>query len=117
MKVTITSIELKSPFKFFPLSLYALRIINQLKGANCLDFKKRGLWTKHYTMTLWANETDLKEFSKSGAHLEAMKKGLSIAKEVRTLSIDAEALPDWKEAKDLLLKEGKVFYNKAHPSR
>ena len=104
MKVTITSIELKSPFKFFPLSRYALNILRQLKTTNCKDFKKRGIWTMHYTMTLWENEEQLKTFAKSGAHLEAMKKSATIAKEIKTLTIDAEVCPDWNTAKQLLEK-------------
>ena len=61
----------------------------------------------HYTMTLWESEEDLKAFAASGAHLEAMKKGASIAREIRTLTIDATELPDWKTAKKMLEKEGK----------
>jgi hypothetical protein len=108
MKATITSIELKGPFKFFLLSSKALGIIKQLKTTNCKDFKKQGSWTTQYTMTLWNNEAELKEFAKSGAHLEAMKISSQIAKEIRTITIDTDSLPDWKEAKKLL-QEGKVF--------
>ena len=61
MKITITFIELKSPFKFFALSYSALSIAKQLKDTNCKGFKKKGFWTKHYTMTLWNNEEDLIE--------------------------------------------------------
>jgi hypothetical protein len=108
MKATITSIELKGPLKFFALSANALNIIKQLKATNYMDFKKRGIWSKHYTMTLWNNESDLKEFAKSGAHLEAMKKSKQIAKEIRTITIDADTLPSWDEAKKLL-ENAKVF--------
>lgn len=102
MKATITSIELKGPLRFFALSAQALNIIRQLRTTDCREFKKRGLWTIHYTMTLWNNEDELKAFAKSGAHLEAMKKSKSIAKEIRTLTIETEVLPSWKEAKKLL---------------
>jgi hypothetical protein len=108
MKATITSIELKGPLKFFALSANALNIIKQLKATNYKDFKKRGIWTKHYTMTLWNNESELKEFAKSGAHLEAMKKSKQIAKEIRTITIDTDTLPSWDEAKKLL-ENAKVF--------
>ncbi|MFD2567308.1 DUF3291 domain-containing protein [Pseudotenacibaculum haliotis] len=108
MKATITSIELKNPLKFFALSASALQIIKQLKTSNYKDFKKKGFWTTHYTMTLWENENDLQEFARSGAHLEAMKKSKQIAKEIRTITIETETLPSWKEAKELL-KNGKVF--------
>lgn len=102
MKATITSIELKHPFNFFAFSAKALHIVRQLKTTNCKEFKKKGIWTKHYTMTLWNNEDELKAFAKSGAHLEAMKKSKVIAKEIRTITIDAEKLPSWTEAKELL---------------
>ena len=108
MKITITSIRLRSPFKFFPLSLYALHIMRQLKSTNYAEFKKTGLWTMHYTMTMWRSEEDLKVFATSGAHLKAMQKGASIASEISTLTIDAEQLPDWKTAKEMLRKDGKV---------
>lgn len=108
MKATITSIELKGPLKFFALSSRALQIIKQLRATNCKDFKKRGFWTTHYTMTLWNNEDELKQFALSGAHLEAMKASKQIAKEIRTITIHTDRLPNWREAKDLL-KKGKVI--------
>ncbi|WP_250435830.1 DUF3291 domain-containing protein [Hanstruepera flava] len=108
MKATITSIELKGPLKFFALSIQALKISRQLKSTNCQKFKKRGIWTKHYTMTLWRNETELKDFAHSGAHLEAMKISSKIAREIRTITIDTDSLPNWTEAKKLL-KKGNVY--------
>lgn len=109
MKVTITSIELKSPFHFFALSLRALRIINQLRNTKgIVDKRSTGFWTMHYTMTLWDEESSLKNFAKSGAHLEAMKISKDIAKEIRTLTYDADRLPSWRAAKADLKKEGRV---------
>lgn len=108
MKVTITSIELKGPFKFFLLSARALKIVGQLKATDCRDFRKRGFWTTHYTMTLWNNESELKAFAKSGAHLEAMKRSSEIAREIRTFTFDSDHLPTWEEAFKLLEK-GKVI--------
>lgn len=108
MKVTITSIELKSPFHFFKLSYQALKIIQQLKSTNYVEKKTVGFWTKHYTMTLWKEESDLKQFAKTGSHLDAMKKGSSIAKEIRTFTYDADKLPGWKEAKEMLRERGKA---------
>ena len=108
MKATITSIELKSLFKFFPLSIFALNIVKQLKATNYKDFKKKGSGKLHYTMTLWENEEQMKDFARSGAHLDAMKKSATIAKEIRTLTIDTDELPDWKTAKEIL-KGGKIL--------
>lgn len=109
MKVTITSLELKSAWKFFSLSYQAMKILQQLLATKCMKKRSTGFWTKHYTMTLWENESDLKAFAKSGQHLESMKKGNSIAKEIRILTIDATELPDWKNAKALLKEKGRVF--------
>ena len=108
MKATITSIELKGPLKFFLLSAKALNIIKQLKATNCKDFKKKGIWTKHYTMTLWNSETELKEFARSDARIDAMKASSQIAKKIKTVTIDTTALPTWEEAIKLL-ENGKVF--------
>lgn len=108
MKVVITSIELRGPLKFFALSASALKILKQLKATNSLDFKKRGIWTKHYTMSLWNNEQEMRDFAMSGAHLEAMKTSKKIAKEIRTITIEADKLPDWKAAIELL-ESGKVI--------
>ncbi len=110
MKATITQITLKTPFHFFKLSLYALNILKQLKKTNYLKFKKTGIWTKHYTMTLWKSEEDIIEFSKNGAHLEAMKNSMKIAKNIKTITIDAEELPDWKTAKNMLKSVKGVSY-------
>ena len=63
----------------------------------------------HYTMTLWDNEADLKAFASTGAHLEAMKKSKEIAKEIRIYTYDADSLPSWKEAKQLLASKAKVY--------
>lgn len=108
MKATITYIELRGPLKFFALSATALKILKQLKATNSLDFKRRGIWTKHYTMSLWNNEQEMRAFASSGAHLEAMKLSSKIAKEIRTITIDADKLPDWKTA-IALLEKGKVY--------
>jgi len=78
-----------------------------MKATNCVAMKKRGIWTKHYTMTLWNSEQELKDFARSGAHLAAMKEGGKISKEIRTYTYDADTLPDWKTAFDLL-KTAKV---------
>ncbi|MBN3581974.1 DUF3291 domain-containing protein [Algoriphagus aestuarii] len=110
MKATITSIELRGPLKFFALSSKAFKIIRQLKATNCKDFRKKGLWTTHYTMTLWNNEAKLKKFTLSGAHLEAMKTSKKIAKEIRTITIETDCLPKWNEAKELLQKGQVIKY-------
>jgi len=109
MIVVITSLKLKSPFNFFSLSYHALQIIRQLKETPCLVYKSTGFWTDHYTMTLWKSAEEMKSFAKSGAHLEAMKKSAALAKEIRTINIEVDSLPAWRDAKAILLSEGKLL--------
>ncbi len=73
MKLTITSIKLKSPFHFFTLANQGLQISRQLNKSEALGIKKTGFWTTHYTMTLWPNEKFMRAFVETGAHLKAMK--------------------------------------------
>lgn len=108
MKATITSIELKGPLHFFALSTKALKVVRQLKTTDCVKFKKKGFWTKHYTMTLWKDEAEMKAFAQSGAHAVVMTESAQIAKEIRSITIDAEALPNWKEAMKYL-EQAKVI--------
>jgi hypothetical protein len=111
MIVTITSIKLKSIWKFFALSYYALSISKQVvKQKGFLKFKKTGIGKLHYTLTAWETEEDMKAFAyQGGAHQESMKASAGLASELRTYSYSAEKLPDWKEAKSLLMEKGNVL--------
>jgi hypothetical protein len=108
MIAVITFIHLKSPFKFFSLSYNAMHIVLQLRKTNYLKYKSTGFWTKHYTLSLWDNVQDMKNFARSGAHLEAMKKSAKIAKEIRTAVVHVEAVPTWQEAKAKVQAEGRI---------
>lgn len=108
MKATITYIELKSPLKVFSFTFLVSKIIKQLKDTNYQGFCSKGFWTKFYTITLWKNENDMKAFALNGAHLEAMKNSKKMAKEIKTITVDAESVPSWKEARKLL-KEAKTI--------
>ncbi len=102
MRVTITYLRLKSIWKFFALSKNALNIVQQLKSTSNVKYKSTGFWKDHYTMTLWNSEDDLKDFAKSGAHLQAMKKSGEMAELIKTLTIDSDQLIDWATAKSML---------------
>lgn len=73
-----------------------------------MEFKKKSGLTKFHTMTLWRNKADLKRFAQNEAHKYAIKKSKSIAKKVKTLTIEEYTLPDWKEAILLLESKGKT---------
>lgn len=109
MKLTITSLTLKGPFQFFSFAGYAMKTIQQMRGAGVVEFRKTGFGLTHYTMSLWNTEEDLRTFARTGAHGEAMRNSKKLAKEIRTLTIDADTMPDWKTAKSLLREKGKVL--------
>ena len=110
MKLSITYLELHSPFHFFELSSKVLKIMKQLKNTSCNTYKTSGFWKKHYTMTLWEDAQEMKEFARSGAHLEAMKASSKIAKEIKVVTIDGDQLISWKEAKEIIRKAKKSNY-------
>ena len=108
MILVVTCIKLKSPLHFFALANNARLILNQLKKTQYAGFKKKGFWTTHYTISLWNNESDMKAFASSGAHLKAMQQSAKIAKEIRTATVNYTEMPSWEVALKLL-ENGKVF--------
>lgn len=108
--VTITSLQLKSPLKFFLLSFLAMKIVGQLKkNSACKQYKSRGFWTMHYTMSLWSDMHSLKAFAREGAHLYGMQQSKNVAAEILTYTYPADQLPSWNVAKELLLQHGKAL--------
>ncbi len=112
MKLTITSLELKNPFLFFSFANVARKNVSQLKSSAVVKFKSQGFWTTHYTMTLWNNMEDMQQYARTGHHKDSMKKSGKYAKTIRTLTIDRDEIPSWKEAKSLLLEKGKALHFK-----
>ncbi len=110
MVITITSIRLKSWWRFFQLSMHGLKISQQLKSQKgFIKLKNTGFGYVHFTMSAWESEEDVKVFYREGAHLAAMKRASIIATETRTFIYQAEKLPKWREAKQLLVEKGKVL--------
>ena len=110
MVVNITSIRLRSLWKFFSLSYHALGIVNQTKRQKgFIKLKNTGFGYLHYTLSAWESEEDLRTFARSGAHLESMRKSSRLATEIRTFSYSSDHLPSWKEARQILTEKGRIF--------
>ena len=110
MVVNVTSIRLRSWWKFFTLSYYAMHIVRQTKKQpGFIKMKNTGFGYDHYTMSVWKDEESLRNFARTGAHLEAMKKSSALATEIRTYNFSADTMPDWKEVRRVLNEKGKVF--------
>lgn len=111
MIVTLTSLRLKSVWYFFKLSWFGLKISQQAKQQEgFIQLKNTGFGYLHFTCSAWQNEKAMKEFMRSGAHLEAMKNSGSLAQEIRTYTYQTDHLPSWKEAKTLLTEKGKALH-------
>jgi heme-degrading monooxygenase HmoA len=112
MVITITSIKLRSLWKFFALSFYALQIVRQAKTQKgFLKLRSTGFGYLHYTLTSWETEEDLRAFARSGAHLQSMKKSSALSTEIRTCTYNPgnDSLPTWREARTILNEKGKVL--------
>ena len=110
MVISVTSIKLRKLWYFFILSYLGLKIQREIKTRpGFIKMKNTGFGYLHYTLSVWENETEAKNFSRSGQHLEAMRSGKKLATEVRVYTFQSEEIPDWKEAKALLLEHGRVI--------
>jgi len=110
MIITITSLKLKHWWGFFKLSLWGLRIVRQTKTQKgFVEIKNTGFGYLHFTLSVWESEADVKDFARSGAHLEAMKDSRKLATKIRIYTFQSEKIPDWKDAKRRLFERGKVF--------
>jgi hypothetical protein len=110
MYVTITSLKLRSVWGFFKLSLFGIKISQQAKSEKgFVVMKNTGFGLLHYTLSQWQTEEDLKHFTRSGQHLEAMKVSAKLATEIKTYTFPGSHLPEWKTAKKLLADHGKTL--------
>jgi len=110
MVITVTYIKLRSPWKFFRLSLFGFKVQKQLKSEKgFIKLKNTGFGKDHYTLTAWESEGDLKRFSKSGEHAIAMRSSKELSTEIRIYTYNADSLPGWKDAKHLVFKHGKIL--------
>ena len=110
MIITVTLIKLRSVWYYFKLTMFAFKIVKQLKSEKgFIEMKNTGFGYDHYTLSVWQTTEDLKRFSRSGAHAEAMKHTKQIATEVKTYTYSSENIPNWKEVKKLLAGNAKVL--------
>lgn len=110
MRVVLTSIQLRSVWQFFRLSNHGRKIQGQAKKSpGFVKMKNTGWGRLHYTMSIWQSEAEMKAFAKTGAHLDAMKQSAKIAVEIRTYTYEADRLPEWQLAKELLRDKGKAI--------
>jgi hypothetical protein len=103
MIVSITKLELKSYAKIFAFFGFNQKIIKELQGSNCKQFKLSPNWNlgTWYTMTLWENETDLFTFYRGGTHAKAMLEATNFSTNIKAIRIEGDELVKWRKAKKL----------------
>lgn len=111
MILSITYLKLKSPFKFFTFLKHVFDIMKDLRESKCKKFRTSGLLTKHYTMSLWEKEADMRAFASKGAHLIAMKRSSEFTSEIAVLSTESDQFLSWAEAKKMLKEKGRYSYH------
>lgn len=109
--VSITRLRIRS-LRFMPaFALHTWRVLRQTRRAggyldgSLLADRKLTFWT----MTLWRDQSDMKGYMTSGAHLKAMPKLLDWCDEasVAHWTQDDMVPPDWAEADRRMREEGR----------
>lgn len=110
MILTISSLRVKKPWHFFFVSYYALWVTLQIHfKSKCKKIKTKGVGLETYTMTLWDNEQDIKDFYMTGAHKTAMVRATKYAQEIKVFRMPATDLICWTEAKKILRQQKSVI--------
>lgn len=108
--VAVTAIELRSAWYYFRLTMFSMNIVRELKEFRCRKWKSNGFGRRHFVMTLWDDEAAVRHFMKtSQAHLRAMSAGARLATKVEVVTFPGDKLPDWRQAKSILLEKGRVL--------
>lgn len=109
--VSITRLRLRS-VRFLPsFMIYALKSVRQCKhtpgfqGGSLLPDRKLTFWT----MTLWRDQSAMRAYMTTGAHLTAMSKLLDWCDEASIVHWmqDNAAQPNWHEADRRMRTEGR----------
>ncbi len=99
--ISITYFQVKNLWKLPTFLRYASRSSAQAKIASGIlhqdikaDFWKLRFWT----LTAWESEEAMLTYIRQGAHLQAMKRSRSLAKEMKATRYPATKIPTWSEA-------------------
>ena len=109
MYISITGLKPKgfiSFFKFWRLAIPSFNQANKAKGIQFCQVKRINGY--QCTLTAWESREDMLNFMRSGVHLKAMQSFHKIATG-RTYGFEAESIPTWTEAFDLLQEKGKDY--------
>ena len=108
--VSITGLQVKRFWhypKFWKLAQASMVQANAADG--CLSAEARTINGIHHTRSAWTNESAMRAFRHSGAHLEAMKAFRSIATG-KTYGSFMTEMPDWHTVHELWRAHAKEYH-------
>jgi hypothetical protein len=105
--VSITGLTLRSRRHFFRFWWHAIRAMTQAKRAPGIrSAAARIIGGVHHTVTVWDDEQAMRNYVRSGAHLDALRAFHEIATG-KTIGFVADAAPLWNEVHDLWVTRGR----------
>jgi hypothetical protein len=66
--------------------------------------RNTGFGYTHYTMSAWKSAQAMREFSRSGAHLDAIGKTQRLSHGVVLFTYEGDTLLRWRDAKQMVLR-------------
>jgi uncharacterized protein YkwD len=109
MHISITGLKPKGLIGFLLFWRYAIPSFRQAQTANGNLFSEvKNINGFQCTLTAWKDKDTMRGFMKSGMHLKAIKSFRKIAIG-KTYGYESETIPSWKEAFELLERNGKGY--------
>jgi hypothetical protein len=109
MYISITGLKPKGFIgfiRFWRLAIPSFQQAQTAKGnLHCAVKRIKG---QQCTLTAWESREIMLEFMRSGAHLKAMKAFSKIATG-KTYGYEAEQVPSWDEAFEVLMEKGRMY--------
>jgi len=105
--VSITGLRVKKFYhylKFLWLAIGAMEQARQSSGL--IRAEARTINGVHHTMSIWDNESSMRKFLVTGAHLKAMRafKHIATGKTVGFITINP---PEWSQVHDIWIHDGR----------
>lgn len=111
MYISVTRLKLRNIFQLFRLMKYSTEAFRQAiaaKGNLHAELKNQN-FRFFWTLTVWESKEDMQKYMRSDRHLAAMKRAPVIASSVDSYGYEAEVIPSWNEAMELLCQNHVTF--------
>ena len=105
--VSITGLRVKKLIHYLKFFWLAIRSMQQAKhSAGLIRVEARTINGMHHTLSIWENESFMRKFLVTGAHLQAMQAFKKIATG-KTVGFTTANPPEWSQVHAILINEGR----------